>query len=201
MKPDLSRVVAIGTSCSGKTAYSRRLSRLLGSRHVELDALHWLPGWVPREPADFRALLAEATAEESWVIDGNYGSVRELIWPRATAAVWLNYAFPTIMWRGLARTVTRSLRREELYAGNRETIRNAFFSRRSILGRIATTFGPRRSEYRALFDRGAYADLALIEFRRPADAEEFLSNVSPAPSASRRRSSCGASGGGGRRSR
>ena len=129
MDIDLSRAVVIGTSCSGKTTFAQRLADLLVSRHIELDALHWLPNWVERDPKEFRALVVNAMVQESWVIDGNYGSARELIWPSATTAIWLNYSFATIAWRGLVRTLTRCLRREELYSGNRETLRQAFLSR------------------------------------------------------------------------
>ena len=40
---DLTRVVVVGTTCSGKTTYAGRLARALGAQHVELDALYWLP--------------------------------------------------------------------------------------------------------------------------------------------------------------
>ena len=189
---DLSRAVVIGTSCSGKTTFARQLADLLASRHIEFDALHWLPDWVERDPKEFRALLVNVMAQESWVADGNYGSVRDLVWPQATAAIWLDYSFPRIMWRALARILRRVLRREALYSGNRESIRIAFFSRHSILVWVATTFHRRRRDYRELFDQRPYPGVAMIEFRRPRDAEAFLANVSPVPSASRRRSSCGA---------
>lgn len=41
----LQRVVIVGTSGSGKTTMARELSVLLGTPHIELDALQWLPGW------------------------------------------------------------------------------------------------------------------------------------------------------------
>ena len=35
----LSRVVVVGTTCSGKTTFANRLAVLLDAPHVELDAL------------------------------------------------------------------------------------------------------------------------------------------------------------------
>ena len=174
MKPDLWRVVVVGTSCSGKTAYARQLSRLLKVPHVELDAIHWLPGWEPRPREAFRALVGNAAAGPVWVMDGNYGTVRNLLWPRATAAIWLNYSFSTIMARALRRTVKRAFTGEKLYAGNRETISIAFFSRHSILWWVATSYRRRIREYRELFDGASYPHLARIEFKSPRQAARSL---------------------------
>ena len=97
---DLQRVVVVGTSCSVKTTLANSLSEKLSSPHIELDAIHWLPDWVPRPSEEFRKLTNVAIAKESWVVDGNYSnSVRDLVWPRATALVWLNYPFRVVFWR------------------------------------------------------------------------------------------------------
>lgn len=176
---DLQRVVVVGTSCSGKTTYARQLSHLLDVPHVELDALHWLPDWEPRPREEFRALVGEAAAEPAWVMDGNYGTVRDLLWPRATAAIWLNYAFPTVMWRALKRTVKRAFTDEELFSGNRETISLAFFSRDSILWWVATSHHRRNRDYREIFDGDGYPHLAKIELKDPRDTARFLDGLAP----------------------
>ena len=175
--PDLSRILVVGTTCSGKTTFSKRLAAHLASSHIELDALFWLPGWVERDRADFRARVEQAIEVERWVIDGNYGTIRKLLWPRATAVIWLNYSFGRVAWRGLRRTVRRAVTGEELYSGNRETIRNAIFSRESILLWLLRTYNGRRRRYSALLRGQAYPDLAKIEFRRPAEAERFLQDL------------------------
>jgi hypothetical protein len=70
--------------------------------------------------------------------------------------------------------VRRTLTREELFAGNRESVRMAFFSRDSILWWVITTFHRRRNQYRRLFDSRTLTELAYIEFRTPFEAEIFL---------------------------
>ncbi|MFB3098236.1 MAG: AAA family ATPase, partial [Dehalococcoidia bacterium] len=90
---DLRRIVVVGSSCSGKTTLANSLSEKLGYSHIELDAIHWLPDWVPRPVEEFRKLTSVVIGEESWVVDGNYSSVRDLVWPRATTLVWLNHPF------------------------------------------------------------------------------------------------------------
>jgi adenylate kinase family enzyme len=98
----MQRVVVVGTSCSGKTTLARQLSQMLGVPHIELDAVHWLPNWQPRPTDEFRRLVAEAVARESWVMDGNYSSTaRDIVWDRATTLIWLNYPFRVVFWRAL----------------------------------------------------------------------------------------------------
>ena len=129
----MKRVVVIGSSCSGKTTLARRLAEALGCEHIELDALYWGPGWseAPREA--FRAAVEERLAGDRWVMDGNYSVVRDVVWSRATDAIWLNYPFPIVLGRALVRTLRRIVLREELFGGNRESFRRAFLSRGSIL--------------------------------------------------------------------
>src|SRR4051812_39556541 len=93
------RFVVIGISGSGKTTFARRLAARLGVRYVELDSLYWLPEWTMRDLAGFRELVAEAVAAEAWVTDGNYTAVRDLVWPQATAIIWLNYPLRTVLWQ------------------------------------------------------------------------------------------------------
>ena len=177
MPAELSRIVVVGTSCAGKSTLAQQLAERLASPHIELDALYWLADWQPRDRSDFRARVSAVLAQDCWVIDGNYGSVRELVWPRATAVLWLNYGFGGIFWRALRRTTRRVLFREQLYSGNRETARKAFFSRDSIIWWVATSYHQRRKEYRRLFDGEDYSHLAKIEFRHPSETLRFLEQI------------------------
>jgi adenylate kinase family enzyme len=177
MKSEMARVVVIGTSCVGKTMFARSLARVLSFPHIELDALYWQPNWVARPPDEFRALTAQALAQDCWVTDGNYGVVRDLVWSRATTVIWLNYVFPLVLWRALMRTVRRVLTQEELFSGNRESLRMAFFSRESILWWVITTFHRRRKQYRHLFDSRPFPRFAYIEFRKPSEAQIFLARL------------------------
>ena len=174
---EMARVVVIGTSCVGKTTFAQALARGLNFPHVELDSLHWQQNWIPRPPEEFRALTAEALAKDCWITDGNYGAVRDLVWSRATTIIWLNYSFPVVLWRALVRTIRRVLTQEELFSGNRESLRMAFLSRESILWWVITTFHRRRRQYRRLFDTATTPRLVYVEFRSPAEARNFLRGI------------------------
>ncbi len=173
---EMERVVIIGASCSGKTTMARRVAARLQAPHIELDAIHWLPHWQERDNDEFRELVSTAVAADRWVVDGNYRQVQDIVWPRTTAVVWLNYSFPVVFWRAFRRTLIRSFGRQTLYSGNRETIRQTFFSRESMLWWVLTTFRSRRKRYRAIFDDRDYPGMEFIELRCQRDANRFLTS-------------------------
>ena len=168
------RIVIVGSSCAGKSTLADRIAEARGIPHVCLDELHWLPGWKERPLDEFRPLVADAVAGDAWVVDGNYSKVRDAIWPRATTVLWLNYSFPVVWARAMRRTISRSITGEELYNGNRESWRQSFFSRESILWWILTTFRSHRRMYRELIDTNAFPHVEWFELRRPAEAEAWL---------------------------
>lgn len=128
----LERIVVLGTSGSGKSHFATRAAEALGSRHVELDALHWRPGWAQAPRDEFRRQVAEIVAEPNWVLDGNYLAGRDLVWPRATAVIWLRYPFPRVFVRLLRRSIRRLVTGERVCNGNRESFRSLFLSRDSL---------------------------------------------------------------------
>lgn len=174
---ELQRVVVVGTSCAGKSTFSSKLAILLECPRIELDALYWGPDWRAKPAAEFRGLALEATSGGRWIADGNYGSIRDLLWSRATAVIWLDYSFPRVFWRALKRTITRCLSGQPLWHGNRESFRKAFLSRDSILLWVISTHRRRRRELAALRQNGAYPQLRWIEFRHPREAERWLGDV------------------------
>jgi adenylate kinase family enzyme len=176
----LERVVVVGTSGCGKTVFARQLAQSLGHPCVELDELYWAPNWTSKPEDEFRRLVAVAALAPRWVTDGNYSRLRELLWPRATTIVWLNYGFLTVLFRALRRTVHRLITKEKLWHGNRESVVRSFFSRESILVWVIRTFHRRRKELEALRASGRYRHLSWVEFRRPSDAEPFLRSVAGA---------------------
>jgi adenylate kinase family enzyme len=128
------RVVVIGTTGSGKTTLAERLAAQTGLRVVELDALFWGRDWQPAPLELFRHRVERETRDDGWIVVGNYSQVRDLVWPSADTLVWLDLPLSLVMWRLLRRTVLRVATKEELWgAGNRETFRNSFLSRQSIL--------------------------------------------------------------------
>ncbi|OQY29876.1 MAG: adenylate kinase [Candidatus Cloacimonetes bacterium 4572_55] len=173
----MKRIVVLGTSGSGKTTLARDISEKLEIPHIEMDRIYWRPNWCPPPEKEFRASVQEAVQGESWVLDGNYSRMRDIIWIRATTLIWLDYSFPLVLWRSISRTVKRIYSGEELYAGNRETFRQSFLSRDSIILWTLKTYFRRKREYPILFEDPKFQHLDKIRFQKPIEAGRFVKNL------------------------
>jgi adenylate kinase family enzyme len=173
------RVAVVGTSGSGKTTMAQRLAERLGVPHVELDALHWGPEWTPAPRDVFRQRVAQALCGHAWTTDGNYSAVRDVVWSRAEAIVWLDYSLQVILWRVTTRTFRRVITQETLWGENRERISTSFFSRDSIILWALRTYRRRRREYPSLFTQPEYAHLQIVHLRSPRLARRWLESLEP----------------------
>ena len=130
------RIAVFGPSGSGKSTLSRLLGETLGLPVLELDSVfHAYPNWVDLDREAFREQVSAYLAEhrDGWVLDGNYSHVRDLVLAEAETVIWLRLPFHTV-YRALAwRTVSRSFQGAELWNGNRESLRQTFLSRESML--------------------------------------------------------------------
>jgi adenylate kinase family enzyme len=142
------RIVVFGTTGSGKSWLAERLAERHGLRLIELDRLYWGRDWQPAPLELFRHRVERETRDGDWIVVGNYGQVRDIVWRAADTLIWLDLPFPLVMWRLLRRTIGRVLSRQELWGtGNRESFRNAFMSRDSILLWAIKTHGRNRRRF------------------------------------------------------
>lgn len=175
------RISVIGSSSgAGKTTFARALAARLALPYVELDALHWEANWTMAPPDVFRERVRQAAAADVWVIDGNYSAVRQdIVWPRADTVVWLDLPFQVMFWRMVRRTLRRVRSGEMLWSGNRETLRNSFLGRDSLLLYSLRTYRGRRARFLAGFSLPQNAHLAVYRFRSSSEARRWLGSLTP----------------------
>jgi adenylate kinase family enzyme len=171
------RIVVVGTSGAGKTTLARTLAARLGLPHIELDEINWQPGWrdlTRHDPPEFVRRVTEAIKAENWIVDGNYGPVREQVWRRATHLVWLDYTRPVIMARVIVRSLVRASFRMELWSGNRERWRRMLRPSHPI--RWAwSTWRRRREETAERLRQPDCAHLVVLRLRRPGAIRRAVS--------------------------
>jgi adenylate kinase family enzyme len=145
-------VLVVGASGAGKSTLASALSRRSDVPLLELDSLFHQPGWQELELTEFRSRVADFVAGDAWVVDGNYARVRDLVLARADTVVWLRMPRGLVMRQVIRRTAGRLVRRQELWNGNRESLRNVLSldPERSIVAWAWQMHGKYDGEYSAL---------------------------------------------------
>ena len=124
-----------GASGSGKSTLAAELARRLGVVHIELDALHHGPNWSAPTPEEFCGVVRAALEShpDGWVADGNYeNKLDRLVTDAADGVVWLDLPLALLLGRLWRRTSHRVRDNVELWNGNRESWRTAFWGRESL---------------------------------------------------------------------
>jgi len=167
------RVYVVGTSGSGKSTFAKELAQRLGYPHTEIDSVYHQPNWTPLPREVFRERMETITNAEAWVIDGNYSAVQDIVLAKADLILWLNYPLSTVMYRVTKRTVRRFFVKEELWNGNKESLKT-FFHRENIIVWALTTHNKNRRKYSQLLKD---PKLNIVELVSPKAATEFLARL------------------------
>jgi adenylate kinase family enzyme len=177
------RVVIYGPSGSGKSTLSRALGAKLGLPVLELDSVfHAHPNWVDLSTEEFRAAVSEylAAHPDAWVIDGNYTHVRDLILPLAETAIWLNLRWRTVYRRLAWRTISRAFVGKELWNGNRESLRQTFLTKDSMLWWGIHAWKPHHQRMPVVI-AGANRSARVYRLRTPGQVRYLLANATAVP--------------------
>ena len=172
------RIQVVGTSCSGKTTFAKKLAGKLQISHIELDALHWGPGWSEAETGVFQSRIVEAMKLESWIVDGSYGrKVGDTISSRRNCLIWIDIPLTVILYRFFYRSFRRSWDKEILWGGCQETLGNSIFNKNSLLIWILNNHGPSRKKYLSLI-RSPPPGTVVIRLKSTSEIRRFLASVS-----------------------
>jgi adenylate kinase family enzyme len=171
----MKRIAIVGSTGSGKTTLAKRLASSFGARFIDLDDLHWAPGWVELDDAQFRALTERATSVDQWVSSGNYSPVRDIVWGRADTIIWLDYSFPRTAYQLVRRTIRRCATGEPCCNGNRETWKRQL-SRHSILLWLLKSYWRNRRNIPTYLSTYA-TEKTVHVFRSPSDVATWLGTI------------------------
>lgn len=82
----------MGNGGAGKTWLAVQLDGALALPVVQLDDLHWEPGYtgIARDKQLVAELVQKAAEDDEWIIEGVYGWLAHIALPRATMLIWLD---------------------------------------------------------------------------------------------------------------
>lgn len=122
------RVLIIGPCGSGKSTLARELAPLMGLPLVHMDQLGWQAGWVETGKTELNARLADAVAQDAWLIEGNYGGTLAPRLERADTVIYLDLPIRLCLWRLIRRIFThRGQSRPDMPEGCPERFDITFF--------------------------------------------------------------------------
>ncbi|MEX0850551.1 MAG: shikimate kinase [Gaiellaceae bacterium] len=170
----MKKVVVIATaSGNGKTTVGRALAEKLSVPFYELDALHHGPNWVEPTLQDFRARVEPIVESDAWVIDGAYrGKLGDLVLEGADTVVWLDLPLRVWLPRLVRRSARRVIRREELWNGNRETLKDVIHPQNSVVLYALGKYRQQRRTYASELAR-----FPLVRLCTQREVDDFLRSV------------------------
>ncbi len=112
------------------------------------------------------------TAGPTWITEWQYDAVRPLVRERADLMVFLLYSRSLVMRRVARRTLSRRVRRTQLWNGNREAPLRTFLTDPEHVVRWAWRVHPQTLQrFEEVRERG---DVVVIALRTPRELEAWL---------------------------
>ncbi len=166
------RIMIVGGPGSGKSWLSHRLGELGGLPVHHMDHIHWLPGWIERDPREKDMLTREIHAKERWILEGGHSRTYGDRAARADLLVWLDLPAGLRMRRVLWRSIRHHGRtRPDLPDGCPETLGRQTVDFLRFIWRTRET--SRQAVQRAVDRRPA--TLSFVHLISSRQVSEFLS--------------------------
>ena len=106
----MKRIMIIGNAGAGKTTVARALAENLNLPLHHLDKILWLPGWKKMDKEDMKKKIEKITAEDEWIIDGNFRSTIKQLSERADTIIYLNLSTIRCIYRIVKRRYSGKVR-------------------------------------------------------------------------------------------
>ena len=123
----MKKIAIIGSGGAGKSTFARQLSTKLNIEVYHLDAILWKTNWTGTPKDEQKRIQHELIANESWIIDGNYGSTLDIRLNAADTIIFLDIHRLICLYRAIKRILQyRNRTRPDMAEGCEERFDPAF---------------------------------------------------------------------------
>ena len=91
----MEKILVIGSPGSGKSYFSKKLSKILNIPVYHLDLIYWHENWVSMPKEEFEKKQNEIMEQDNWIIDGNYQRTLEIRLKNANKVFFLDLPVST----------------------------------------------------------------------------------------------------------
>ncbi|WP_331728558.1 adenylate kinase [Streptomyces sp. NBC_01176] len=169
----MKKLALFGPPASGKSTISRKLSASLGLPHTDLDEILFTEnGTLPLD--EFRDEVDRITRGESWVVEGNYSKLADVVWHRADVLVWLDLPLSLVVCRIVHRSLRQLAGLDSSAQAKRLTWKRAFFGRRSLLRTAVRKYRNNRPRYAQQVAETAALGVRVVRLRSGRAADAWL---------------------------
>lgn len=167
----MKRVLIIGSGGSGKSTLARRMHAVTGLPLVHLDRLYWRSGWQKTPKDEWLAKIAEVTAADEWILDGNFDGTLDERLARADTVIFLDLPRYLCIYRVIKRRLTyRGTNRPDMSEGCDEKIDAEF-----LWWLMRYPHVDRRDCEMKIARSGAHVN--VIRLRSAAEVRDFLNSL------------------------
>ncbi|MFD3940988.1 adenylate kinase [Streptomyces sp. NPDC058611] len=123
---------------------------------------------------EFRGEADRVTRGESWVVEGNYSKLADVVWHRADVLVWLDLPLSLIVCRIVHRSLRQLAGLDTSAQARRLTWNRAFFNRRSLLRTAIRKYRENRPRYASQVAETAALGVDVVRLRSGRQADAWL---------------------------
>lgn len=87
----LKKIIVIGSPGSGKSYFSKELSKVTGIKLYHMDNIFWKPDKTTIGTEKLVEKIKEISKDKAWIIDGNYFSTMEIRILECDTIIFLDY--------------------------------------------------------------------------------------------------------------
>jgi adenylate kinase family enzyme len=100
------RIMVIGSPGSGKSTFSRKLSKVTEIPLIHLDKEFWNDGWVETPKDQWLEIQKSLIEGDEWIIDGNYGGTMDIRLEKADTVICFKLSRVVCLFSYFKRVIT-----------------------------------------------------------------------------------------------